>query len=88
MRQEPPGRGLTVALVAVVLLNPVAAAACPACFSAASEQSRLAYYWTAALMTLLPFTIVGAIGGWLYLRQRTPGRSPSEAPLPVLEVPQ
>ena len=73
-----------VGLVALALTHPQAATACPVCFSAASEQTRLAYYWTAALMTLLPLAIVGAIGGWLYHR----GSRRRESELPVSEVTQ
>lgn len=86
MRQGLLGGRLTVGLLVMMLLHPLAASACPACFSAASEQSRLAYYWTAALMTLLPLAIVTTIGGWLYLRRRSAGRPALAEALPVSEV--
>ena len=79
MRQISKPSWLTVVgLITTLLLQPMAASACPVCFSATNPEIRLAYYWTAALMTLLPVAVVGTIGGWLYLRARDTARQSSD----------
>jgi hypothetical protein len=56
---------LALALVALALLWPAAASACPVCF-VAREASRLAFMWTALLMTFLPLAMLGGIVYWLW----------------------
>ncbi len=62
------------ALVAVLLLGlyPVAARACPVCFAASSPRVLNSYIVTAALLTLLPFTIIGAgVALAMYIRRHS-----------------
>ena len=59
----PPWRRLWVGLS--VLAAPAVATACPVCFAARNE-TLIAYFWTAVLMSLLPFGLIGGIGFWLY----------------------
>lgn len=61
-------------LVTAVLLgtHPVAAWACPACFASASPRVLNSYVLTAALLTLLPFTILGAgVALAMYIRRHS-----------------
>ena len=53
----------------LMLLWPVAALACPVCFNA-REESRHAFLWTAIAMTLLPLSLIGGLGYWLWRRVR------------------
>ena len=46
-------------------MQPVAAVACPVCFSAANGRVLEMYYLTAALMTLLPLAVLGTVAVWL-----------------------
>jgi hypothetical protein len=56
-------RALTGLLAAGLwlLLSPVAAAACPACYESSSSSVLMTYYWSAVMLTLLPFAIIGTI---------------------------
>ncbi len=61
-------RAAAIAL-AVLLLHPVAASACPVCFNA-REEARIAYIVTAGLLTLLPFALVGGFAAYVRARSR------------------
>lgn len=54
-------------LAAACCLWPAAADACPVCFSG-SDRSRLAFFGTTVLMSLLPLGLIGS-GLW-WLRRR------------------
>lgn len=58
-------RLITLCLVALALIWPGSASACPVCF-VAREASRLAFLWTAILMTFLPLAMMGGIVYWLW----------------------
>lgn len=47
------------------LLWPASALACPVCF-VAREASRLAFLWTAILMTFLPLCMLAGIIYWIW----------------------
>jgi hypothetical protein len=73
-------RSLKVALFVLGWLSPALALACPVCF-VAREASRLAFLWTAILMTFLPLCMMGGIVYYLWRQvQRGAGASTSDAP--------
>jgi hypothetical protein len=47
---------------------PRLALACPVCFSQANQDVLRTYYFTTALLTLLPLVIIAVIGTWMYRR--------------------
>jgi hypothetical protein len=49
---------------------PRVAAACPACFAASDARVARMYLVTAALLSVLPFAVVGGIAWWWRRRQR------------------
>jgi hypothetical protein len=53
------------ALLAVLLLAPGLAGACPVCFSG-QDANRLAFTITAVFMTFLPLIMVGSAVYWLW----------------------
>lgn len=65
---------IPVAFASVVAgcLRGAPAFACPNCFGASSEDVRLTYYLSAAVLSILPFLVVAAISGIsiLYIRRR------------------
>ena len=52
---------LRIVLGSLAVLLPGAAMACPMCYGSSSPRVLLFYYLTAALLTVLPFGIVGGI---------------------------
>ncbi len=55
--------GIGAALVGVTLAAcPAAAGACPLCYGSSAPQVLSAYYLSTAVLSLLPFTIIGVIG--------------------------
>lgn len=58
-------RWLPILTVAMAWL-PEAASACPTCYASTSEKVLSSYVWSAAFMTLLPFSIIaiGAAIAW------------------------
>ena len=69
-------RALTVAIIAAVgavvaiLVTPDVAQACAMCFSG-PEESRKAFFVTAAFLTLLPLGMVAGAATWLRSRARS-----------------
>ena len=57
-------------LALVVLLLPDVSEACAVCFQAKSEESRQAFIWTTAFLTVLPLAMIGSFAGWLRYRFR------------------
>lgn len=51
-------------------LVPRAAQACAVCFSGRTDETRVAFIFTTALLTFLPFVLLGAAGWWLWRRVR------------------
>lgn len=65
-------RTLALALTGVGLamaLHPARAAACAVCF-AATEENRMAFLATTAILSLLPLGMIGGVGAWLRRRSR------------------
>ena len=54
----------------VLTLAPRAAQACAVCFSGRTDETRVAFILTTALLTFLPFVLLGAAGWWLWRRVR------------------
>ncbi len=54
-------------LVSLVLTVPNVVLACPVCWNP-REDSRLAFLWTAIVMSLLPLGLVGGLVVWLRRR--------------------
>ena len=60
-------------------LWPSVVLACPVCF-VAREASRLAFLWTAILMTFLPLCMMGGLVYWLWRQaQRQAADRPSDS---------
>lgn len=66
-------RAVAAAGGALATMVPDPALACAICFSGA-EDTLVAFYTTALLLTLLPFALIGGIGFWFY--RRTKARDP------------
>ena len=60
---------IAVAALAAIVATPDVAHACAMCFSG-SEESRKAFFVTAAFMTLLPLGMVAGTTAWLRGRAR------------------
>lgn len=76
---------VTLLVAAALLLGPRALFACPMCFDPRAEN-RVAFATTAAVMTLLPLGMVGALALWLRRRARTlkeQGEDPNPDPPPT-----
>ena len=59
---------LARAVALAVLLAPDIAAACSVCFSGRSDETRVAFIATTALMTALPLLLIGSLVWWLRRR--------------------
>lgn len=67
MRADP----LPTAAAVLFALRPSSAVACPVCFGSSDPQVLSAFYFSAAMLTLLPFVIIGlTIGSLLYFHRR------------------
>jgi hypothetical protein len=71
-----PSRGARAAL-ALALVRPAAALACPVCFSGSSDRVLGAYLVSAVVMTLLPLVLVGGFAVWLGRSGRDDDASPA-----------
>lgn len=60
---------LFLALGAVLAL-PEAASACASCVSGQTDQTRYAFIWTTALLSVLPLSMLGALLWWLRRRSQ------------------
>lgn len=68
------------AVALAVLLSPLAAVACPNCYAASDTHVLHTYYFSAFMLTLLPFVVIGGIV--LVARSlRRPHGPPPEAPV-------
>jgi predicted cobalt transporter CbtA len=65
-------RSLVSFIITLMTLLPALAQACPSCFSNGNPQVLRTYYLTAALMTVLPFLVIGTIALWLRYRFKEP----------------
>jgi hypothetical protein len=61
-------------VVALLLLVPEAAHACPVCFDA-SDENRQAFLATTVFLSLLPLGMVGGVGLWMRRRVKQLGES-------------
>lgn len=60
-RRTRPYRWIT-AIIPALLVVPTAVPACPRCFESSGPRVLAAYYLSTALLSLLPFAIIGSIG--------------------------
>jgi hypothetical protein len=70
-RCAPVAGCVAIAAAAVALLSPVAAHACAVCFgSSPNDPFSRGINWGILFMMIMPFTIAGLIGGWLFYMYR------------------
>jgi peptidoglycan/LPS O-acetylase OafA/YrhL len=62
-------RWVAVAVVAVAMLMPKVALACPVCFDP-RDENRFAFLGTTIFLSLLPLGMVGAMVTWVRQRSR------------------
>ncbi len=66
-RHTPLVRGIGVVVAAVTLLTPAAAWACAVCFgSLGNDPFSRGINWGILFMMIMPFTVAGLLGGWLF----------------------
>jgi len=53
------------------LFTPSQGLACSVCIGWAQGQEASGFYWSALLLTALPFAVVAAIGAWVWSAHRT-----------------
>ena len=59
------------ALVALLILAPEIALACPVCMSGRDDETRAAFILTTLFLTLLPLALIGGVVWWLTRRARS-----------------
>ena len=74
--------------VLVIVFAPEIAAACSVCFSGRSDETRVAFIATTALLTALPLLLIGALVWWLRRRAIRIQQSERVAPLERRTDPQ
>jgi hypothetical protein len=52
------------------LFTPSQGLACSVCIGWAQSQGVSGFYWSALLLTALPFAVIGTIGAWAWKRLR------------------
>lgn len=67
-----------LAAVSGVLASPALALACPVCFSAKNEATRVAFLGTTVFLTALPLFLVGGVALWLAKRMEQAEREHAE----------
>ena len=73
------GRRAVAVLIAGWTLHPLEARACAVCIGwMGGVNADWAYYWSALLLTLLPFAVVMVIGAWV--RRALRREAPADAP--------
>lgn len=78
-------RALHALVGALVLCTPGLALACPVCFSAKNEASRVAFLGTTVFLTALPLLMVGGVVMWLMKQAEAAGRAEAEQPSPPVD---
>ena len=76
------GRGAAALLIAGWTLLPLEARACAVCLGWTDGQGlNGGFYWSALLLTALPFVVVGVIGAWVAraAQNARPGRKATTA---------
>jgi len=70
------GRRAAALLIAGWALLPLEARACAICIGwAGGGDADWGYYWSALLLTLLPFVVVALVGGWIRRALRREARA-------------
>jgi membrane protein implicated in regulation of membrane protease activity len=57
-------------IFAAVLLIPSLSGACSVCLTGANDASADAFNWSVLFLMATPYSVVGAIAGWLFYRSR------------------
>jgi hypothetical protein len=70
--------GWTLAATAWAALLPASAAACPTCFAASDERALHGYYLSTAILSAMPFLLIGLIAVIAYAAKR---RAANRAPV-------
>ncbi len=61
------GNSIIVLMCCILLAGLAQADACPVCFSA-KDETRLAFYFSTALLSILPLSMVGGVIFWIRTR--------------------
>ena len=70
------GRRAVAVLIGWWALLPLEAGACAICIGwAGGGDADWGYYWSALLLTLLPFVVVALVGGWIRRALRREARA-------------
>ncbi len=75
-------------VVLAIVFAPEIAAACSVCFSGRSDETRVAFIATTALLTALPLLLIGVLVWWLRRRAMQIQQSERAAPLDRATEPQ
>lgn len=75
-------RWLTGMCVVLLGLSPQLAYACPVCFQAKDDASRVAFIVTTGFLTALPLVLLGGLLYWAFRRARALDEQDSREPLP------
>ena len=67
-------------LAAGATFFPADAEACAVCIGWAEGQGLGGFYWSALLLTALPFAVIAAIGAWVWREHRVTGAGGEGAP--------
>jgi len=59
-----------VGVALAIMSAPAAAFACPSCYAASGSGSLRAYYISTAILTTMPFLLIGSIGAIFYSARR------------------
>lgn len=68
MRSHTQRAGRLLVLVAVLMLTPDAALACPVCGTPGTEETGRAYFTMTLVLSGLPLAMIGGVGYWVYRR--------------------
>jgi hypothetical protein len=74
-------RSLSLTCLALCVALPRLASACAVCFSG-SDDTRFAYLFTTALLSVLPLAVLGAFVGWARWRVKALARESQQRPAP------
>jgi hypothetical protein len=78
----------TWSFATVLTTNPLAAHACAVCVTGAGDPTADAFNWSVLFLMAMPYLVVGAIGGGLFLtyRRSAAKREQAETTEPLVHV--
>ena len=68
MKTHAQGAARLLVLMAVLMLAPEAAFACPVCGTPGTEEAGRAYFTMTLVLSGLPLAMIGGVGYWVYRR--------------------